>query len=709
MKGAFMKKKLFLLPIALLLLGGCSKTDGDDGGSISLDQAVTLLTQATEFKAKYQFTMAGEGEFWGLGMAIPSYTERVIKSLAVVKGKSIKQDANDGSMYLKYNMKISDLVASTGLTIEELEAMLENPIYSQHIKEYEVDKPNDSCWFTMEEDFMEPNTVMYSDYRESDGQARYATFFNNRLINSGYLEPGLYSDDEFLAVMEPLLTELKAKSSNLTEEDGKYVLDLSSDPLDVGYGAFITRLAFKYTNTNFILDFTEITSYSYVAETVYGTYEFYDLGQSGFTMPEFEVFCPYNHASTRYFSLNENQHVKVCTHCDKIVGNPENHTKDNVHDLCHLCETNRRDSSFEDVSKKLSNQRSYFDAYKRNNMYYNMHLNSNFATARVDYNFEDEGIHGDAFYFGAPDNILAFQYEMSGRTPFGTCHELYNEKAYIFRNVELVFSEAEQAILNGNDYGAKYNLYTEKLNLPSTLAELKTRYSTYEEYTSYEFTDNHDMTPVVVHAGTCVEATYYRCETCGECYGGSIDVYHDFDLTVVHPQPEWNHSQHDVVCSLGTCSKCGEDRHGEYALINVYPNHEDYCYIDDYDADGNRHDGFYNFVPHIDNDGDNHCDICGAVKLTTTYDNVSYSIYVLEKDVVSGPSIWTYKSWIDPIEGDDVVEYNYRSNNYIDCHVRFHIDEEAHTIVYKFKIICGGQESEEYVSPAYPYQVPEIH
>lgn len=702
-----MKKKLFLLPIALLLLGGCSAAEGEGNTSgsgpnipVSVEDAVRIMKETTEYKAQYSLEMSGHNAFTMLGPAIPCDLTRHISGLARLKGNSSSQEADDQSMKIEYTMKISDMVQKTGMSLGQLLNILES--YSDYIEDYVVDEANDKFWFRMDggSDFNQPHTTMYTTLKEGESQYCYAVYYNNRMIQSEYLEVGVYGSDEFLSMMQPIVAEIEKDVSKLEEKDGKYVLDLSETPLDVGYGTLVTSLGFSYNASSFTIDFSESIASDYIEE-VKGSYLLYDLNHSELNMPEFEVFCPFNHACTYDEWINPGSHAKMCRYCNKIVGQPVAHSRDAKHNKCTVCEGQHVPHESTSFALKTKDGSAYLGGHKNGDKYYNVYV-SNYGASFSDNNreFKDVERTGSLYYFH-DDNIIVVQYGVGEGEPFGTCYHEFQVISYVFKNVTIELTPEQEAIIaEGTDMSAIREIYENALNLGDSIIELKAKYPDYDFYNSYDFISDHEEDlPVVIYTGTCCTSSYRMCTKCHQCTYAYVKHHHEYDLTVGE-QPSWaSGSGYDIYATAGTCAKCGQQLN-ELVRLEKNPYHEYSSYVTVYDSEGHSHDYFENLNYHIDHDDDNRCDICGAVKLSVTSQGVTYTIYVYGTNVVSGTVNWTPMGGHDPIDGDSAVSYQNCQNQLIYCNVAFHIDHEQHTIYYRMFV-----GDDVYQSSTYPYGV----
>lgn len=699
-----MKKKLFLLPIALLLVGGCSAAeDGSNSGSgsislpplpASVEEAITLLKNTTEYKVRYKLEMSAQSSFDYLGPNIPCEFTRVVNGLCRVKGRSSSQNSDEGSMKLDYTMKISDMVERTGMSLEQLLTILEE--YTDYFESYELDEANNSFSFRMDrsDDYAEAHSTTYTDLKEGDNQYCYAVFYNGHMTNSGYLPLGASGLNETMAMVNPIIEELEKGSSKLVEKDGKYVLDLSDHPVDIGGGEMLSGIEFGYTATGFTIGFTEQPKTIYV-ENVKGTYEIYDLNHSELDMPQFEVFCPFNHACLRNAYYNENQHIQECRYCNKFIGQPHNHNFDAKHHKCTECEQSGAPFGCEGFSLKTNGGITYLMGESYEDRYYNVHISNNGCDYNDSILFSDVE-HYSPVIFYREEGILLLQYDTGIVTPFTTCYTERQEATYVFKDVNIELTPEQEAIIKaGTQYEMIREIYHDALDLPNSLSGIKAKYPNYDYYLSYEFPSGHNGESNAIHDG-CYDGSYSVCAVCGECEYAQGAFRHEFDLTVVET-PSWMHSKGYVCAQLGTCAKCGEHRH-DIVKLNDSVYHEDYGYVVVCDNEGHEHEYFSNLNYHVDRDNDLRCDLCGAINLTVVSQGVPYTIYVYGQSVVSGSVLWTPMGGHDPIDGDPAVSYQYRINDLIYCNVAFHVDEDEHTISYRMFV-----GDDVYQSPAYPY------
>ena len=103
-----MTKKFFLLPAALLLLGGCSQAEQPTSGSLPpgnvIDQIVEAIQNTTDYKTEYEVTLSGDGAF-PLAPSVAARQSRIIHGLARVKGLSSGINGDDQTMKMKYEMQ----------------------------------------------------------------------------------------------------------------------------------------------------------------------------------------------------------------------------------------------------------------------------------------------------------------------------------------------------------------------------------------------------------------------------------------------------------------------------------------------------------------------------------------------------------------------------------------------------------------------------
>ncbi len=703
-----MRKKFFLLPAALLLLGGCSKNEQPTSGSLPpgnvIDQILETIKNTTEYKTEFVVTLSSEGEF-PLAPSVTARQSRIVHGLARVKGLNSGINGDDQSMKMKSEMSLSEFLAATHQTVSQLRQMLAS--HPEQFESYEIDETNDYLMLQMDasDDASKPHEWQYVVKDEGSNQFKIGEFYQNYLLRTEYLSNEANSEN-YYSLVNPVVDIIEQNKASVTLSDNVYSVDISANPVSLGYGQSVSKVFLKPSNNEYVVGYEGKIDEGPIQMDVQGEFRIHDLNHSELTVPQFTVYCPFDHSKTwQYVRYSDTQHIKACAYCHKYIGQPENHSMNETHGICTLCDIHSsmpRDASY--FEEKLSNGRPYLYGFRR--------ANGNLYSLDISYggpNFFDYisltdvgGSVGAAFYAGE-DNVLALKYDVGSPTPVGSCINAFEENVLVFKNVSLSFTPEQQAIIDqGNPYQAA-EVYRQVLALEgSSLVNIKSRFAVTDEYHSYTLRDNHQegASHTFIPDGSCFEAYYATCERegCEQCVYAHGDYYHEYQVNVIN-KPTWGEDD-KVYFTIGECSHC-HDHNPFIGCIDksdcLYheSNHE---YITEYDSDGNVHRWTSSFLPHIDNNNDHFCDLCGSVKLSVTYNQKVYSIYF------NGDNMMSYYYWedSDPVESGDhyaVWTYQLLEDDSIIATITIDTPEEGTKIQYTMEI---GDSS--YVSPEYDFR-----
>lgn len=701
-----MSKKFFLLPVALLLLGGCSQGEQPSSGIIPpgnvVDQIVETIQNTTEYKTEFGLTMSAEGSF-PLARSVTAIESRIVHGTARIKGLSSGVNGDDMSMKMKSETSLRDVLDAMHCTASQLRQMLES--HSEQFESYEIDEAND--YFMILSDQSDATSRChewtYTVKDEGSNQFKVGEFYQNYLLRTEYLGIG-ENEQNYYSSMIPVVEIIKQNKASVTFSENVYSVDISSNPVDLGYGQSVSKVHLKPSNNEYVIGYEGKIAEGPVQYDVVGEFRVYDLNHSELTVPEFTVFCPFDHSKTwHYVGYSDSQHIKACAYCGQYIGQPENHSMNEEHGICTVCETfsyTPRDVSYFD--EKLSNGTRYLYGYRRaNGKYY--HANISSEGAIYSGNISLSGVTGPALacFYAGEDNILALQFDANSETPLGSCVYACQENVLVFKNVSLSFTPAQQEIIAHGNPNEVSQVYREVLALQdSTLDEIKTRFAVTNEYVSYILRDNHKEGEGVTFTpeGSCFEAYYATCERegCEQCMYAHGDYKHQYQVNIIN-KPTWG-NDNQVYFTLGECSHC----HDHNPFIGCsdkthYHESNDHTYIVEYDSDGHEHGYTYTFLPHIDNNNDHLCDLCGSVKLSLTYNEKVYSMYYHGDDMMS------YHYWeddtstpLDPGDHYSVRAYELKEDDSIITTITIDTFEEDSKIKYTMQI---GESS--YESPIY--------
>ena len=701
-----MTKKFFLLPAALLLLGGCSQAEQPTSGSLPpgnvIDQIVEAIQNTTDYKTEYEVTLSGDGAF-PLAPSVAARQSRIIHGLARVKGLSSGINGDDQTMKMKYEMSLSECLEAIDHTVSELRNMLDS--HPEQFESYEIDEANDYLMLLSDQsdDAAKPHEWQYIVKDEGSSQFKIGEFYQNYLLRTEYLSNEANSEN-YYSLVNPVVEAFKQNKASVTMSDNVYSVDISANPVELGYGQSVSKIYLKPSNNEYVVGYEGKISEGPLQYDVEGEFRIHDINHSELNVPQFTVFCPFDHSKTwQYVRYSDTQHIKACYYCHKYIGQPENHSMNETHGICTVCDSHSsvpNDANYFD--EKLSNGQPYLYGFRR--------ANGNLYDLNISYggpNFFDyisltdvASSVGAAFYAGE-DNILALKYDAGSQTPIGSCMTAIEENVLVFKNVSLSFTPEQQAIIdNGNPYQAA-EVYRQVLALEgSSLANIKTRFAVTNEYHSYTLRDNHkeDEGHTFTPDGSCFEASYSICERedCKQCVYAQGDYYHQYQINVIN-KPTWGRDD-QVYFTIGECSHC-HDHNPFIGCIDKTTYHEsNHQYITEYDSDGNAHRWTSSFLPHIDNNGDFKCDLCGCVKLSVTCNDKVYSIYF------DGIEMMSYHYWedsdpVDPGDHYSVRTYQLLEDDSIIATITIDTPEEGTKIQYTMEI---GDSS--YVSPVYDWR-----
>ena len=701
-----MKRKFFLLPVASLLLGGCSQTEQPGSSGIippanQVDQIVEAIKNTTEYKTEFNITLSSDGVF-PMAPSVIALQSRIIHGVARIKGLSSGVNGEDMSMKVKNEMALSEILEATHHTASELRAMLEsNP---GQYESYEIDEAND--YFMILSDQSDATSKrhewQYTVKDEGSSQFKIGEFYQNYLLRSEYLSIGEDAQN-YYSSMIPIVEIIKQNEASVTYSENVYSVDLSADPVDIGYGQTVSKVHLKPSNNEYVIGYEGKIEEGPVQMDVQGEFRVYDINHSDLNVPEFNVYCPFDHSKTwQYVRYSETQHIKACAFCHKYIGQPVNHSMNEEHGICTVCDIYsgmpRDVSRFEE---KLSNGIPYLGGYRRaNGKYYD--TNVSFQGAIYFEHVSLSGVTGDvaASFYAGEDNILALQFAVGSEIPLGSCIFAREENILVFKNVSLSFTPAQQAIIDNGNPNEVSQVYREVLDLDgSTVNEIKSRFAVTNEYQSYRIRDNHDegedhtFTP----EGTCFEASYSICqrEGCEQCIYAHGDHNHQYQVSVID-KPTWGNAD-QVYFTVGECSHC-HDHNPFIGCIDKTKYHESgNAHITQYDSDGYEHGYTYAFLPHMDHNNDHLCDLCGCVRLSVTYNEKVYTMYYSADDMMS------YHYWddSDPVYPGDhysVRAYRLLEDETIIATITIDAFDENSKIKYTMEI---GESS--YVSPVYDW------
>lgn len=702
-----MTKKFFLLSVALLLLGGCSQADQpSSSGSLPpgnpIDQIVEAIQNTTEYKTEYNVTLSSDGTF-PLVPSVAARQSRIIHGIARVKGLNSGVNGDDQSMKMKFELSLSECLEAIDHTVSELRNMLDS--HPEQFESYEIDESNDYFMLLTDasEDASKPHEWQYIVKDEGSSQFKIGEFYQNYLLRSQYLSKDA-SAENYYSLVNPVVEIFKENKASVTNSDNVYSVDLSTNPVDLGYGQSVSKIYLKPSNNEYVVGYEGKIAEGPLQFDVEGEFRIHDINHSELNVPEFSVFCPFDHSKTgQYVRYSDTQHIKVCCYCNHFIGQPENHSMNEEHGICTVCETYSgmpHDVTY--FEEKLSNGQPYLYGFRRaNGKLYGLNISYGGPTYFDFINLSDvPGSVGAAFYAGE-DNILALQYDAGSVTPLGSCVNAIEENVLVFKNVSLSFTPEQQAIIDNGNPNEVAEVYRQVLALEdSTLANIKTRFTVTDEYHSYTLRDNHKegdgetFTP----EGTCFEAYYSICEreSCEQCVYAHGDYYHQYQINVID-KPTWGEDD-SVYFTFGECSHC-HDHNPFIGCVSGSTYHEfSHEYITEYDSDGNAHRWTSTFLPHIDNNNDHLCDICGCVKLSVTYNEKVYSMY-FDGDQMMSYHYWEDSESLDPGDHYSVRTYQLMEDETILATITIDTPEEGTKIQYTMQI---GDSS--YVSPAYSWR-----
>lgn len=701
-----MTKKFFLLPAALLLLGGCSQTEQPTSGSLPpgnlIDQIVETIQNTTEYKTEFGFTMSAEGSF-PLASSVTAIESRIIHGTARIKGLSSGVNGDDMSMKMKSETSLRDVLEAMHCTASQLRQMLES--HHEQFESYEIDEANDYFMILSDQSdgTSQRHVMQYTVKDEGANQFKIGEFYQNYLLRTDYLEIG-GNTQNYYSSMIPVVGIIKENKASVTYSENVYSLDISNNPVDLGYGQSVSKVHLKPSNNEYVIGYEGKIAEGPVQYDVVGEFRVYDLNHSELTVPEFTVFCPFDHSKTwQYVHYSDTQHIKSCAYCHKYIGQPENHSVNEEHGICTVCETyayTPRDASYFD--EKLSNGTPYLSGYRRDNgKIYGIDLSPQGAIYNDYIYLSDVTGPVGAYFYAGEDNILALKYDAGSNALPDSCINVNEDWVLVFKNVSLSFTPEQQAIIeNGNPNDVRL-VYGQVLALDgSSLVNIKSRFTVTNEYQSYTFMQNHDEGEYVTFTpeGTCFEASYSICqrEGCKQCVYAHGDYYHQYQISVIN-QPTWGEDD-SVYFTIGECSHC----HDHNPFIGAYSKstyHESsHEYITEYDPDGNAHRWTSSFLPHIDNNNDFKCDICGCVKLSVTYNQKVYSMY-FDGDEMMSYHYWDDNNILDPGDHHSVRAYQLMEDETIIATITIDTPEEGTKIQYTMEI---GDSS--YVSPEYNWR-----
>lgn len=702
-----MTKKFFLLPVALLLLGGCSQADQPSSSGIvppgnQIDQIVEAIKNTTEYKTEYNLTMSSDAPF-ALASSVIARQSRIVHGIARVKGLNSGINGDDQSMKMKSELSLSEFLEATHQTVSQLRAMLDS--HPEQFESYEIDEAKDYLMLLSDgsDDVSSKHEWQYVVKDEGSSQFKFATFYQNYLLSSNYLSLE-ENTQNYYSLMNPLVDIIKENKASVTISDNVYTVDLSTNPVDLGYGQSVLKVSLKPSNNEYVVGYEGQIAEGSLQMDVVGGFRLYDINHSELTIPEFTVYCPFDHSKTwRYVPYGDTQHIKACAYCHQYIGQPEDHSMNEDHGKCTICDTLAympRDVSYFD--EKLSDGTPYLRGYRRDNgKIYGIDLSSEGA---VYYDYitlsDDTGSVRAAFYAGA-DNILAIQYYVGSNALPNSCISVSEEKVLVFKNVSLSFTPEQQAIIeNGNPNEVRL-VYGEVLALEgSTLANIKSRFTVTNEYQSYTFVALHDTgeDETFTPEGSCLEARFSICkrEGCGQCVDARCNYNHQYQVNVID-KPTWGRDD-EVYFTLGECSNCHD--HNPFISSNHKSMYHEsgYSSIVLYDPDGYEHGYTYGFLPHIDNNNDFKCDLCDSVKLSLTYNNKVYSIYYSGDEMMSS-HYWEDSDPVDPGDHYSVRTYQFKEVETIIATITIDLLDDDTKIQYTMQI---GDSS--YVSPVYDWR-----
>lgn len=705
-----MTRKFFLLPVALLLLGGCSQTDQPTSSGIvppgnQIDQIVEAIKNTTEYKTEYDVTLSMDDSF-PLEPSISARQSRIIHGLARVKGLNSGINGDDQSMKMKFEVSLSEYLAAIHCTLTQLREMLESD--PKQFESYEIDESNDYLMLLMDtsKDGSVPHEWQYIVKDEGSSQYKIGEFYQNYLLRSEYLSVE-GSTDNYYSLMNPLVDVIKENKASVTYSDNVYSVDISANPVDLGYGQSVSKVSLKPSNNEYVVGYEGQIAEGPIQMDVEGEFRIHDINHSELTIPDFTVFCPFDHNETwQYVRYSDTQHIKVCAYCHQYIGQPENHSMNEEHGVCVVCETHSqmpRDVSY--FNDKLSTGTPYLNGYRRpNGKYYGLSITPDGAIYGSMISLS--GVTGPvlACFYAGEDNILALQYDAGSATPLDGCVSVSQQNVLVFKNVALSFTPEQQAIIDQGNPSEVSQVYGEVLALEgSTLDAIKTRFTVTDEYHSYTLMNNHKegedhtFTP----EGSCFEASYAKCERegCEQCVYAHGDYYHQYQINVIN-KPTWGEDD-QVYFTFGECSHCHDHNPFIGSIEKSDCNYHEslHIYITEYDSDGNPHRWTSTFLPHIDNNNDQLCDLCGSVKLSLTYNDKVYSMY-FDGDEMKSYHYWEdYSTEFDPGDHYSVKTYQLSEDETILATITIDTPEEGTKIQYTMQI---GDSS--YVSPAYDWR-----
>lgn len=666
-----MKKHLFLLPLLMLAISGCSEAgdptnSGSTSGSITsgsisglppvggLVEKLNALANVEEC----QISVTLDLTIPSTSQTIPTpgglielpvrYSKEHVETLSYVKNQNTCVDyssmSGNGKKYFYY-ADVNEVLENYSMTIDNLKEMVATMPEEYGTVEFH-DEEGYAVWTSVvENDSCDCSVVRYDS---EINQYMMADFYNGKPVNAEYIMDYEMESDHS-GTMKRVVELLKSNLASLTLVDGLYTLDTTNSPIKISGGLY-TKAAFSYGEDTYHV---ELDGYSPLViddqrVLYHEELDIHHIGNTGYTIPTFEVKCPYNHACHRVVQYDETHHIQVCAHCGRKIdgAQPVEHVMSEEHGFCLACLYGAPSytSYFSDERLELGKNYPTLSGILGNN--------GNIYEPRVSGPRDiDEEKYGNChLYFWVDQEIMILEEQYEPTVINGSEWSEEKKVYYCYKGFQDLLTAEQKAAIEEHKVDKSYviSVYREALNIPETFALFIEQFAEklLVKYVGYNIDQVHDETLHHVDVNNqdlCFAGSYNECLTCGQTIYKDGYYHHEYTYTQIET-PSWGQANAFWYFTVSACAHCGAEDPFIY-VVPVNPQHEIHCDAQRYFNDGHVYPYGANFdssisIPHNDNNHDGRCDICGAYRLSGTVKE-EYSMYFRYGQNLSSSTYWT--------------------------------------------------------------------
>ena len=705
-----MKKHLFLLPLLLLAISGCSEAhDPTNSGSTSgsgiippggIEEKIQDFLNLSECQISVDMEVTMPGTMFGVPIS-PSVTIYIPTnhsvqhetSLVYAKFPSSYVDySNSNSVEKTYFMydEVEPVLQTSGMTIDDLKAIGES--LPEDVGTIEFHDDERYAIYT-QSNLRETYSGSAIAYDEEIQQYKMADFVNGKVVRAEYVSRYELENDVG-GQSHDIGQILQNHISEITLKDGLYSVDLSAEPYASGEAVF-TKVGFSFTETTYHIELDGYTDGVGERITYHQILDLHHLGNMEYSIPTFEVKCPFHHSCHRYEKCDVDHHILTCSYCGRIIdgAQPIEHTMNEDYNICLVCDEYVSPigmSHFSDDRLDIGQNNTTLSGYLgKNGKLYDAHVGNTGFNADIDTTMYE----GSRVYYWMEPEIMIIE-DQNSPTVLGDsewrqqittyhCYKGFPDLLTPAQKQDLIDHRTnrgyvETTLISIFDFPATHSAFLSRFN-----DQLLVTYNSYRLIRSHDF--EHEVLVEVNYPDECFYGTYYTCPDCGQMLSNQAKYHHDVTYTQIET-PSWGNSNACWYFTVSDCHHCGESCGAIYQVgVGIY--HELSCSANLYFDNGNFYPNDITTltdlsIPHYDSDRDGRCDLCGAYRLAYTYENVEYVIYYRYGQCVSSNAYWTN------------TEANvYRNVANQDVIMTIMIEDTEENLIYRYSINGGAEQT----------------